>query len=178
MRLTFEQVTGSFDITARGFTSMQTEETRLRLLDSRLASRITQARERDCALRLFAHHCATFAIQVTDLKNGVLNEALRRTSKGAQWNNLAGGDDLAKRVSNIVEQLDESAFNAQDAADRGNPSDDEYTKAFRAARAATSVLASLDGSALVAAIDACYEAYHATADMKALVDIAEKYLKA
>jgi hypothetical protein len=51
-----------------------------------------------------------------------------------------------------------------------------YFSLFRKARAVESVLSCLHDSAICAAANACYEAFHATQDMEALTQVGRRTL--
>jgi hypothetical protein len=141
----------------------------LRLLDPRLRVQIENSHEQD-ALRRFACACADHAIVTCDLRDEVLVEGLHIA---LDWPSSALDETDLERVREavtlVVKRLDDEAFAAQVAAEDDSASREKYSEAFRRARAASSVLASMQDSAIGAAADACYEAYHATRDIEALI---------
>lgn len=157
---------------------MSTEDTRLRLLDPRISTLLRQAQSDDGILRAFARACAQFAVQKAGVTNEALDYVLAQTSDTQWWRSTASATRLGDQVSRIALRFDEQAFAAQEALDNGLGDEDAYTKAFRAARAAFSVVAMLEDSAFSAAVDACYEAIHATNDAETVFDIAQQWLSA
>lgn len=135
------------------------EEATLRLLPSSIAERIRWTKDED-ALRRFACACAEEALRMCGSGDSQLYKtiSLARESGGIALSQL---DDVKLEVERIVARLDEAAFEAQEAAGHGTRSREEYVVAFRAARAATSVLRVFVKPAARAAAEACYEALHA-----------------
>ena len=82
----------------------------------------------------------------------------------------------ALNVSALVRRLDTEAWDIQAAVDEARAPRLAYERAFGIARAANSVLACLENSAPTAAAQACYEAYHATQDVEALISIGREFL--
>jgi hypothetical protein len=76
-------------------------------------------------------------------------------------------------VKEVVERLDEKAFDMQDQVEAGKAEYDDYVRAFRRARAVASLEYALDPDAVTAAAESCYEAVAATDDVEALVGLAE-----
>ena len=148
--------------------------TTLRLLDPRLSALIRQTSD-PATLRRFASACARSALSATSLHDETLDRAVAHAETlGAQATNET--DRLRQSVERIVERLDTDAFDAQDALDAGTGPREAYDSAFARARAATAVLRSLDPTPLVAAAEACYEAFHATGDADGLVAVARDAL--
>lgn len=67
--------------------------------------------------------------------------------------------DLAAAEA-AVEDLDSTAFDAQDRLDAGIGSDTDYVRAFIRARAASAAIAASDSDPFDAAAEALYEAFH------------------
>ena len=85
---------------------------------------------------------------------------------------LRGGGlgDTAERfgVQQLTDELDEIAWDTQELAEVGTVSRRDYSAAFRRARAAASVGFALISDALIAALEAVYEAQAAVADVDAV----------
>lgn len=150
-------------------------EPTLRLLPSSIAESIRHTTD-DHALRRFACACARWTLAVCRMEEALLLDALAI----ALTINAQEPDQIARLRREITERanlLDERAFAAQEAWDRGEGSRDAYASAFRTARAATCVLRTLDQSAMRAAAEACYEAFHSLDQSEAavaLLDIARR----
>jgi hypothetical protein len=68
------------------------------------------------------------------------------------------GDTPARRnLRGLVEELDEVAWDAQDAAERGEADDADYDVAFARARVTSAVDFALDSDPLQAALESAYE---------------------
>jgi hypothetical protein len=150
---------------------MDTTESTLRLLDARLAALIRASSQQEDVLRRLACASASHALRVNKLDGGVLKDTLVRARARAAFPRNDTLQSLRERVSQVVDDMDDNAFRAQTAEDAGLGTREDYLIAFSAARAATSVLACLSESSLVAAAEACYEAAHAGTDADELVRI-------
>jgi len=154
---------------------MSAADPTLRLLDQRIADLIRQA-QRDESLRGFACDCADYALT----RAAVGSEELRQAVETARTlDSLVGQQQVEQAratASGIAEALDNAAFDAQDAAEQGKGSQADYVQAFHRARAASSVVATLQPLTQQAAAEACYEAYHATENWEALLNFAQKRL--
>jgi hypothetical protein len=114
-------------------------------------------------LKIVAANAANLAVTRTQLADPRLDVALASLRDG-------GTDNTAERygVQQLTNELDEIAWNAQEMAETGAASREEYSAAFRRARAAASVDFALDSDALSAALEAVYEAQAAVADLEAM----------
>lgn len=70
-------------------------------------------------------------------------------------------------VADLVQELDEAAWDIQDELKPGEP-EDEYVRAFRRARAVNALSYALDVSAADALLECAYEAHAATGDTEGL----------
>lgn len=152
-------------------------EPTLRLLPVSIAESIRRATDVD-ALQRFASACARCAMEACEMEEPLLRDALL----AAATLDAQAHDQIARlrqRVSERVHLLDERALEMQEGWDRGESSYSAYKSAFRAARAATSVLHALEQPAALAAAEACYEAFHALDQPQAtetLLEIAQHEL--
>ncbi|RZS39042.1 hypothetical protein EV193_104253 [Herbihabitans rhizosphaerae] len=77
----------------------------------------------------------------------------------------------AQEVSHLVDELDEAAWDLQDAVEQGIAEQSAYLAAFARARAASALAFAADaGSAHESACEAVYEALHAVTDTDQLHD--------
>jgi len=72
------------------------------------------------------------------------------------------------QVAQLVEDLDERAWDLQDLLDSGAGSEEAYLEAFRKARAAAAVRYALDADPMTAAFESVYEAQAAVVDLGAV----------
>jgi len=89
-----------------------------------------------------------------------------------------GDSPVRKDVETLTGELDEAAWTVQDRVDRGLGRQDDYTAAFRKARAAAVWWNALDEDPLRAALEGLYEAHHAIDDADALADVVDNVLDA
>lgn len=75
-------------------------------------------------------------------------------------------DDLA----GLVAELDERAWDVQEARDAGRATHAQYLAAFARARAAGAVVAAMDPDPAMAALEAAYEAHCAFEDGSGVID--------
>lgn len=149
----------------------------LRLLPSSIAQAIHRS-SNPGAFRSFACTCAHSALSASSIEEPLLLHALQLAGNPASMN----PDEIAhvqNEVAAMVEHFDDLAFHAQETFERDNGGREAYLYAFRKARAATSVLRTLDYSAQPAATESCYEAFHALDEShaeKELWRIAKRYL--
>ena len=76
----------------------------------------------------------------------------------------------------LSDELDEVAWTIQARMHQGAAAEEEYTRAFRRARAASALFFALDENPLSAAIQALYEAHHAIGDAEALRQVVDRIL--
>jgi hypothetical protein len=131
----------------------------------------------ESSLRQFACGCAEYALTATRVNQPLfargLEVARSLAASSAVQHDL---DQLHEDVERLVQEFDNAAFAAQDAANAGTGTREAYTQAFHKARAASAVLRCFEPSASYAAAEACYEAYYATDNINALSALAEEYL--
>lgn len=94
-----------------------------------------------------------------------LDDPASRGALEAVGSAVWGESSRRQAVLELVDRLDEAAWDAQERAEEHGGSQDEYTAAFRAARAASAVAFALSGDPAEAALEAVYEAEAATADL-------------
>ena len=114
-------------------------------------------------LRGAAANAAHLAVERTGLTDPRLDAALTALRNG-QFGRMAEESG----VQQLVDELDEAAWDLQEKAEVGTESYEVYKAAFRKARAAASVSFALGSDALAAALEAVYEAHAATADLDAI----------
>jgi hypothetical protein len=90
-----------------------------------------------------------------------------------------GQSSAAERsgVQQLTEELDEIAWDVQDMTEAGTASLQDYSTAFRRARAAASVGFALGPDSLSAALEAVYEARAAAGDLDAVREIVSAFLE-
>jgi hypothetical protein len=92
---------------------------------------------------------------------GVTRAPIQDTRLEAALANLAAGEwgdgPVRDALGVLIEELDEHAWDAQDAAERGDVDDSAYDLAFARARVATAVDCALDADPLQAALESAYE---------------------
>lgn len=86
--------------------------------------------------------------------------------------------DCAERedVRVLSDELDEVAWTIQARVHQGVAAEEEYTRAFTRARAASALFFALDENPLRAAIQSVYEAHHAIGDAEALRQVLDRIL--
>jgi hypothetical protein len=111
------------------------------------------------ALRRVAATVGDLAVKRVSLTDPRLDRALSILS-----GRPAEGD--AKRdLQGLVEELDEAAWEIQARVHSGRAPEEEYLRAFRKARAASSVAFAMDSDPQAAAMEAVYEAQAAVGDV-------------
>lgn len=136
-----------------------------------LASRIDEAD--DLVLRRVAAAIARGAIERTGLNHPLVSEAMAcLESSGAPT------PHLQKRLSSLVEELDEEYFRLQELEEDGDEEDTRALVAFSKARAAAAVTAALAPDVRAAAAEAACEAIAAIDDLAYLTAITDKALAA
>jgi hypothetical protein len=120
-------------------------------------------RQRPDDLRRIAAHVADLAVQRTTLHDPRIESALEALRDNRPV-------DAAERseVKRLAEELDLYALDLAEKAEVGLASKQDSSAAFRLARAADSVVSALKPYALIAAVDAVYEACFATDDLDAV----------
>jgi hypothetical protein len=118
--------------------------------------------------RAAALAAAQMAIMRTQLRDHRLNTAAAANRFG----------DCAEReaVSALTDELDEVAWTIQARVHHGMAAEEEYSRAFRKARAASALFFALDENPLNAAIQGLYEAHHAIGDGEALREMLDQIL--
>jgi hypothetical protein len=114
-------------------------------------------------LRRVAAKAANLAIERTDLSEPRLDDALAALREGR-----LGSTPERSAVHYLTDELDAIAWDAQEKMEAGIGSRQDYSTAFRRARAAASVGFALDANALTAALESVYEAQAAVADLDAM----------
>ncbi len=131
--------------------------TRLDSIAPELVARITGASPQQ--QRRIAVEAASLAVTAVGLHNPATEHALRVLR--------AGGLDSQVRqaVEQLVEQLDETAWDLQEQAEGGRAEQAAYQQAFQRARAASSLAFALADDPQAAALEGVYEAEAATTDL-------------
>lgn len=143
--------------------------TRLDSIAPDLGRRIEQASADE--QRRVAAAAAQLVEQATRVDDPAMAAALDAV-RTAAW-----GDTPQRRAAlNLVERLDEAAWDAQDRAEEQGTGQDEYTAAFRAARAASAIAFALADEPAQAALEAVYEAEAATADLEGVRRVVDEIL--
>jgi hypothetical protein len=78
---------------------------------------------------------------------------------------MFGDSPERTRVQLLIEELDEAQWDLQERVDSGTASQEQHLKAFRQARAASTVWFALADDPLEAALESVYEANAAIADL-------------
>ncbi len=131
--------------------------TRLDSVSPELAERLRGTSED--ALRRVAAAVGDLAVKRVSLADPRLERAL-----SAVAGRRAGGDEKVE-LEGLVEELDEAAWEIQARVHAGQAPEDEYLRAFRKARAASSVAFALDPDPHAAAMESVYEAQAAVGDV-------------
>jgi hypothetical protein len=114
-------------------------------------------------LRSVAHRAALLAVERTDLDDPRLERARAALGQGR-----TGASQERVGLQTLVEELDQAQWDLQDAVDHGTATREQQLAAFSRARAASSLWFALDEDALVAAVEALYEANAAIDDIESL----------
>jgi hypothetical protein len=114
-------------------------------------------------LRKVAARAANLAIERTHLRELRIDYALAALREGR-----LGSTPERSAIQYLTDELDEIAWDAQERMEAGIGSRQDYSTAFRRARAAASVGFALDSNALTAALESVYEAHAAVADLDAV----------
>jgi hypothetical protein len=114
-------------------------------------------------LRRVAARAANLAIERTNLSEPRIDGALAALHEGR-----LGFTPERSAVQHLANELDEIAWDAQEKMEAGIGLRQDYSMAFRRARAAASVGFALDSNALTAAFESVYEAQAAVADLDAV----------
>jgi hypothetical protein len=112
------------------------------------------------ALRRVAAGVAAFVVARVSLADPRLAAAMTSIE-----NCTPGKSTELSNVRNLVEELDERAWDTQDKVGRGLLPPQAYREAFSCARAAAAVAFALEADALSAALESVYEAWAASADI-------------
>jgi hypothetical protein len=112
------------------------------------------------------------AVDLNDLRHQtVVVDALRALAEGA-----SGNTSEHAAVNQLVERLDETAWSIQERVEANQVAQEEYLTAFKQARAVAAVAFAFASNSETAALEAMYEAYHATQDVSRLWDQVREYL--
>ncbi len=111
------------------------------------------------ALRRVAAAVGDLAVKRVSLADPRLERALSILA----GRRAEGGERV--ELEALVEELDEAAWETQARVHAGRAPEDEYLRAFRKARAASSVAFALDPDPKAAAMEAVYEAQAAVGDV-------------
>jgi hypothetical protein len=103
--------------------------------------------------RQLARTVGRLAVDRTGVADPRLTAALACLESGAY-----GDSPDRVALEALTQELDEVGWRLQERVDAGAASEEEYVKAFTKARATNSVWCALDPDALVAAVEATYEA--------------------
>ena len=114
-------------------------------------------------LREVAAIAALLAIERTNLTDPRLDAC-----RIALRDRIPGDQAARSAVQEMTVELDEVAWNAQDAAAQGSHDTDTYLRAFKRARAAAAVGFALEPDVLHAALESVYEAQAAVNDIDAV----------
>jgi hypothetical protein len=109
--------------------------------------------EAEPTLREAAERAARQAVKATDLVGDPIEGAL-----AALQRHEYGNSQVRAALRAFTDELDNKAWDIQDRAEDGTASSEEYERAFRRARAATSLWCALDSDPSRAAKEATYEA--------------------
>lgn len=134
---------------------------RIALADPGLADIIERAD--DAARRRALDAGAHLAVERAFLVDGRIAHAWRALAAGR-----VGDCSERRRVGELVNELDETAWDCQEEVEKGRARQDDYLAAFAKARAAASVAYAFEPDARVAAGEGLYEAHHAIRDLVAL----------
>ncbi len=131
----------------------------------------------DQRLRSFASACAAYAVAECGLTDARLLEALRVSeTSSAPPSSEPTIERIRQDVEALVTSLDQIALATQQAAEEGKASYAAYAQAFRQGRAAMSVLRCLETPARYAAVQVCFEAFHAIREADTLLRVGEDTL--
>src|SRR5207244_3580083 len=125
-------------------------QSRLSTVSSMLVEQITQCTPEQ-RTNAVCRACSA-AIERTGLADERVSNALALACEGR-----AGDDTLVAELSELVEHLDNEAWDLQDKVETGEVDEADYTRAFAKARAAASVAFAINQTE-VAALDSLYEA--------------------
>ncbi len=90
---------------------------------------------------------------------------------------LCGDSKARSELAELIQELDEKAWKIQEQVDRGRRAYDDYSMAFRRARATAALWSALEADPCVAALEATYEAQAAAEDMTPIAEAAREILE-
>lgn len=131
------------------------------LIDRELSERLAHASTEQ--LRAAALVAVRFALAYADVNDIRITEALAELEQG-----LHTSESVIRSVQNLVTSLDDVQFDLHERVENGHADREEYSRAFRRARAADAVSQALNPDAFKAATEAIYEAKFASNDMLGL----------
>ena len=115
-------------------------------------------------LRPIALATSEWALEQSDLSSPTVDAALSALREGR-----IGTSPERDALSALVDELDEIAWDIQDATELGDATESSYGEAFARARAASAVLSALDADPFRAAADSLYETQAAVGDLRGLL---------
>jgi hypothetical protein len=141
----------------------------LRLINKGVTSALEHASSEE--LRAIALQSCRIALGKSGLESPLISEALNALESG-----LLDNAYLREKVNGLVEELDNEAWDLQDAWEEGSAKREEYLLAFAKARSANAVYFALHSSPNIAAAETLYETYYATDNLEELKSIVEQIL--
>jgi hypothetical protein len=115
-------------------------------------------------LRPIALETSEWAVEQADLSSPIVDAALSALREGR-----FGSSPERDALSALVDELDEIAWDIQDATELVDATESSYGKAFARSRAASAVLSALDADPFRAAADSLYETHAAVGDLRGLL---------
>lgn len=121
----------------------------------------------EAQLRNIATAVALWVVVESSLSGNRVDAALDALRQGALV-----GESTRSGIEQLVNELDDSAWAAQESGDEGR-----YLLLFRRARAADALWSALDSDVVIAAADSVYEAQAATGDLGVVRRIVEEAIR-